>query len=95
MSEKYEVAILSVQAGRSIRRTLSYYLKGKKITRKYIIQGIPVYEGIGYSMNSSNRFEGSLNTWVHAGLTAFTRYQKENGKPQIIHAHGRILNAGA
>ena len=67
----------------------------KKVVKKYIIEGIPVYEGFGFFIKSSSNFYDNLSIWTKAGLSAFDIFCEENGMPDIIHAHGRFLNAGA
>ncbi len=76
-------------------REIIYFLSGNKIVKRYQIEGIPVYEGIGSFFRSTPDFDINLRAWIKTGFNAYEAYVKENGQPDIIHAHGRFLNAGA
>ena len=105
-----EVCILSVSPFDSMTARLKKYLKhsgnsqdnileplvfGTNRTTTYKIEGISVIEGKNYNWFSRGSYLKSLRNWVKAGLAAFRQYQVEFGNPDIIHAHGRFLNAGA
>ncbi len=74
---------------------IKYTVFHKQIIRKHIIEGITVYESIGYSFVSSPEFGRQLAVWIKAGFQAFKAYKQDKGLPDVIHAHGRFLNAGA
>jgi L-malate glycosyltransferase len=77
-----------------LKEMLSFLLGKKKITKKHCIEGVAVYEGIGYFFISSSDFQHNLDVWTKAGYCAFDSFCKDKGAPDIIHAHGRFLNAG-
>jgi glycosyltransferase involved in cell wall biosynthesis len=83
------------KAVKELFEAINYLFLAKKIVYKYNIEGIEVFEGIGYAYISSDNFKNSLKNWVRAGLNAYNLYKKEKGLPDLIHAHGRFLNAGA
>jgi L-malate glycosyltransferase len=104
-----EVSILSVSPFDSLTARLKRYLKhsrnsqdnilntlvfGTNRTSTYKIEGISVIEGKNYNWFSKGSYLKSLRNWVKAGLPAFRQYQIQFGNPDIIHAHGRFLNAG-
>jgi glycosyltransferase involved in cell wall biosynthesis len=68
---------------------------GHKKVSIYSIEDVPVYEGKDFQFKSSIGFLPNLDYWVKAGLASYKAYEKKHGKPDIIHAHGRFLNAGA
>jgi glycosyltransferase involved in cell wall biosynthesis len=61
----------------------------------YILEGIHVIEGKNYNWYSKGSYLKKLRNWISAGLSAYRYYERKYGKPDIIHAHGRFLNAGA
>lgn len=61
--------------------------------RRHLIGGLEVYEGTAVLRGES--FEGDLSAWVKGAFAAFESYCRDHGKPDLIHAHGRFLNAGA
>jgi glycosyltransferase involved in cell wall biosynthesis len=65
------------------------------VVNRYMIEGIPVYEGVQYSWMSRGSFGRNLDRWIGAGMGAFKAYAKTSVLPHLIHAHGRFLNAGA
>jgi len=78
-----DVAILSVgQAPFAVLRPV----------RRHVIEGVRVYEGLA---SPGGRFEASLKRWTAAARKGFAAYHRENGRPDVIHAHGRFLSAGA
>ncbi|MEJ7737947.1 MAG: glycosyltransferase [Chitinophagaceae bacterium] len=80
---------------KGVTECLKYLLLRKKIVRRHLIENVTVYEGIGYCYVSPRTFTGNLRAWMKAGLNGFAAYCEENGAPELIHAHGRFLNAGA
>ena len=61
----------------------------------HIIGGVNVIEGKNYNWFSKGSYLKKLRNWRSAGLSAYRHYEIAYGKPDIIHAHGRFLNAGA
>ncbi len=61
----------------------------------YTIEGVHVIEGKNYNWFSRGSYLKKLRNWLSAGLSAYRQYERQYGKPDIIHAHGRFLNAGA
>lgn len=74
---------------------VKYLVFGKKIVNQYVIENVSVFEGIGYCYKSPRTFDGKLQAWLKAGYNSFAAYCNEYGEPDLIHAHGRFLNAGA
>lgn len=60
--------------------------------RRHVIEGVRVYEGVA---SPGGGFEASLKRWTAAARRALAAYRRDNGSPDVIHAHGRFLNAGA
>jgi len=81
-------------SGRSQNNILKSLLLGTNRTSTYKIEGISVIEGKNYNWFSRGSYLRSLRNWVDAGFAAYHEYQEQFGKPDIIHAHGRFLNAG-
>jgi glycosyltransferase involved in cell wall biosynthesis len=79
----------------SINESIRVRFFGKEVTHEYRIEGIPVYEGLGYYIRSPRKFKNVLSAWIKVGMKAFTVYMRDYGKPDLIHAHGRFLSAGA
>jgi teichuronic acid biosynthesis glycosyltransferase TuaC len=76
--------------------TLSYRcLSNRKIVNRYKISRIPVIEGTGFLFRNPTTFTEELNIWKAVGYAAFNEYQIKYGQPDLIHAHGRFLTAGA
>lgn len=101
-----EPAILSIRTegaaadwfSRAARRTgLATLLGGWKsdTVHRHVIGGVPVYEGIAKGGMGAGGFAGALEAWLRAGRKAFDAYCRANGSPDLVHAHGRFLNAGA
>lgn len=67
----------------------------KKIINKFSIDGISVYEGVGYDIKTPKKFKNTLSSWVKIGYHTYIEYSKDFGTPHLIHAHGRFLSAGA
>ncbi|WP_431212352.1 glycosyltransferase [Puia sp. P3] len=68
----------------------------RKVVRKHTIEGIAVYEGIGYHFRGPGNPVAALNVWVEAGMRAFAEAAHHPGNtPVVVHAHGRFLFAGA
>ncbi len=63
-------------------------------TKKWIIEGVKVYEGHGYPFKLVPDDDFNLIKWTDAGTAAYKTYVEENGKPDLVHAHGRFLAAG-
>lgn len=70
----------------------------RKVVRKHTIEGVKVYEGIGYHFRGPGNPVDALRVWVEAGMRAFAAAEKgikgDDG-PLVVHAHGRFLFAGA
>ena len=79
----------------SVSQILKALLFEKKIINEYIIDGIKIIEGVGFYWKSPKGFFASQAKWIKTGVNAFDKYCKENGSPDLIHAHGRFLHAGA
>ncbi len=79
----------------SVTQIVKALLFGKKIINDYVIDVIKVIEGVGFYWKSPKSFLKTQATWIKTGLNAFDKYCKENGSPDLIHAHGRFLHAGA
>lgn len=77
-----------------LKKSIAFLLLKKPVVQNYIIEGIRVYEGRGFFYKGNSRFNLNLRTWVKAGHNAFLAIRKAIGTPDIIHAHGRFLNAG-
>lgn len=68
--------------------------KIRKVER-YEIEGIRVYEGKNYTLFSLGNFNLQLVRWIKSGQHAFKELLLDNMIPDLIHAHGRFLNAGS
>lgn len=79
-----------LQLGGDVLRTCSR----KEEVLSHCVHGIPVFEGI-MRPRAAAEFGGDLRQWCSAARTAFRRYCQSGGTPDLLHAHGRFLNAGA
>jgi glycosyltransferase involved in cell wall biosynthesis len=79
----------------SLSQIIKALLFGKKIINDHVIDDIKIIEGVGFYWKSPKSFLKTQATWVKTGFNAFDKYCKENGSPDLIHAHGRFLYAGA
>jgi len=85
----------TVVLARQLLSSVVYRLKGNRNhTQKWNIEGVTVYEGHGHPLRSTPDFDFTLPNWVEAGRAAYDRYVGENGRPHMVHAHGRFLAAG-
>lgn len=72
-------------------RSICRRLRSK--VRRHDIEGVPVFESM--MSQGGGSFEGRLAGWTAAAWSAFDAYVELHGLPDLIHAHGRFLNAGA
>ncbi|THD77684.1 MAG: glycosyltransferase [Phenylobacterium sp.] len=63
-----------------------------RAVRRHTIEGLQVFEGTANPRGQS--FDDDLEAWVRGAWQAYEEYCSEHGKPDLIHAHGRFLNAG-
>ncbi len=73
---------------------LKVVISNRQLVNEYSIEGVSCFECTQVSIVSPRSFNKNLSEWVNAGLFGFKRYIAKKGKPDIIHAHGRFLNAG-
>jgi L-malate glycosyltransferase len=78
----------------NLLRAVNFIFLGKSYVNKHLINGINVYEGIGYKLLSRSSFKSEIGYWTKIGMNAYRLYCKEKSCPSIIHAHGRFLMAG-
>src|SRR4029077_5130424 len=74
-----------VSLWRSIWRTIFFLFFKNKFTREHTIEGIRVYEGVGYFFRGSTDFTVNLQRWLQTGAQAFETYSKKNGSPAVMH----------
>lgn len=60
--------------------------------KKESANGIPVYRAEGFYLKAPDP-ANDYHYWIKAGLQGFELYLKDNGRPDVIHAHNAI-NAG-
>lgn len=58
------------------------------------IEGVSVFEGHYQPLRRTSGSEDVISYWLKAGRNGWRRYVRENGKPDLLHAHGRFLIAG-
>jgi glycosyltransferase involved in cell wall biosynthesis len=76
-------------------RSFIRFLAGKNYwCNLWIIEGVPVFEGHGFSWNNPTSEKDQIDLWVNSGKTAYLDYERQNGKPDLVHAHGRFMVAG-
>jgi N-acetyl sugar amidotransferase len=63
----------------------------KKSIKTYSIYGISVYEGLAIVTLKGSNDETTYDKFIRLGLRTFSKYLKEKGSPDIIHAHSRFL----
>lgn len=74
----------------TLSRILLYKLfYPKKYLRTEILDEIPVYRINGFYYTEPTESNMAFS-WVKAGLTAYKQYIKQNGTPDIIHAHNAV-----
>jgi len=103
LSRHFSVAIVSVRAGVSFTRTAKALVRrmmGSKAdgqVRKHSIEGVTVFEGIGYRFPGPHTPEAELKAWVAVGMRAVSAAERsmEGDGPLVVHAHGRFLYGGA
>lgn len=85
---------LGSRARRTLRRILGLLQRFRRPeVRRHVIDGVTVFEGVAAS--GDGRFNRDLACWVRAATAAFAACRRTVGAPDVIHAHGRFLNAGA
>lgn len=96
LGEALDVAILAVSEFPGRRRLMGAWNQWPAVTRgarRHRIGRVAVYEGL--ALQTSDDFSGRLERWVAAAGRALELYSRDGGPPQVVHAHGRFLNAGA
>jgi glycosyltransferase involved in cell wall biosynthesis len=88
-----QTAILSVGERPGLRTRLKGGVMGMRRVRRHEIEGVRVYEGLAPPATSD--FMTNLGAWTDAVEAAFRVHCRFEGKPDVIHAHGRFLSAGA
>ena len=71
------------------------HVRGARTTNCYNIEGIRVYEGAASRSVFQTSFEAMLASWIRAAFAAYRNYCNMECEPDLLHAHGRFLNAGA
>lgn len=69
----------------------SLYSCFSKSVKKYVIEGIPVYEAKSVVRFLIRNNSSVFNTYNNLGLLAFNKYQADYGMPDLVHAHSRFL----
>jgi glycosyltransferase involved in cell wall biosynthesis len=71
------------------------FITARKRAARHVINSLSVYEGVDFPTRSPKTYQSDIANWVRAALIAYKRNARELGIPDIVHAHGRFLTAGA
>ena len=61
----------------------------EKFIKKEYLNDLEIYRAEGFYMKAPSP-RSDYKYWIKAGMIAFDRYIKENGRPEIIHAHNAL-----
>ena len=81
--------------GPGLLTVLRVLLAGRTRIHHYVIDGNKVVESEGFFWRSPKSFKPGLAGWIRTGMAGFDAYVEKNGTPDLVHAHGRFLYAGA
>ncbi len=74
--------------------SLFYCFRLKENISHYVIDEIDVIECVYFSLYYSSNIIKRMNRWAFEGRKGFLSYSYKVGYPELIHAHGRFLDAG-
>jgi glycosyltransferase involved in cell wall biosynthesis len=87
---KEDVAAL----GRLAVEIVDHWRRGPRVD-VHCIEKVEVVEAVYSRSVFEQSFNAQLRVWLNAALAAFGKYVEINGKPDLVHAHGRFLHGGA
>jgi L-malate glycosyltransferase len=70
------------------------HFRGARTVKVHRIEGVTVYEGLASRFILQQGGDAEMRSWLAGANAAYAKYCTEEGKPDLIHAHGRFINAG-